>query len=132
MSFSAVAVVATLSHCSTPPHSLSLSLPPQKLSRRSHTLSHTHTRSLALFRTSLLSFYLCHSCFGALILTAVDMHIMGIERFLFFSSFSFLFLSPFLPLCLPSWLSRDWFSSWVSPVFCVFFHFFFCTIFYCI
>lgn len=134
MSFSAVAVVATLSHCSTPP--LSLSFLPTKLSRRSHTLSHTHTRSLALFRTSLLSFYLCHSCFGALILTAVDMHIMGIERFLFcfsFSSFSFLFLSPFLLLCLPSWLSRDWFSSWVSPVFCVsFFHFFFCTIFYCI
>lgn len=60
-------------------------------------LSLSHTRSLALLRTSLLSSYLCHSCFGALILTAVDMHIMGIERFLFCFSSLLLAFSHSLP-----------------------------------
>lgn len=91
MSFSAVSVVATLSHCST--HLSPLSLP-------SFSNCPCHTHALALLRTSLLSFYLCHSCFGALILTAVDMHIMGIERFLFCFSSLLLAFSHSLPFFL--------------------------------
>lgn len=72
-------------------------LPPLSLTPFVLKLSLSHTRSLALLRTSLLSFYLCHSCFGTLILTAVDMHIMGIERFLFCFSSLLLAFSHSLP-----------------------------------
>lgn len=71
--------------------------------------------SLPLIFPSLLA-----SCFGALILTAVDMHIMGIERFRFSSLLwlSWLACLPFVFFFSTSAsacsLSRDWFSSLVS------------------
>lgn len=105
MSFSAFAtgfVVATLSHCS------SISLPPPA----SISVSHTHTLALS-FSPLDIFFYFSYSCFAALILTAVDMHIMGIERERErdFSSVSVFCSTP--PLCFLS-LSRDWFSLSVS------------------
>lgn len=98
--------------------------PPLSHSLRSQTVLVTHTlsRSLAYFFAIFLLVPFLFWCFDSNCSWHAHNGNWEISLLLQFAPSRFLSLSPlFLPCCrLPTWLSRDWFSSWVSPVFFVY------------